>query len=531
VKQFSSNVVRFSMVAGLSIGASASSFLYTRPAHADAVKTYTQCAAEWSTCSFSGTQVVRYGVEGHYLFKTLTNGTPCRNEVFGSDPAVGLTKTCSIETTTTTPPAPTSPPPTAPTAPVPSPSTGGYAQCAQEWSTCSFSGTQVVRYGVEGHYVYKTLTNGTPCRNDVFGGDPAVGFTKTCSVSTGASATTPTPPVLTPTTPAPTNGTAKRPSYNLGSGFFVSSGKLYDANGNEFRIRGVNKVHWDNSSLGLNNANANSTRWTIDFTRRPSDNVALLQGNTGSAGTVAKQHVIIPGNWDGTCKEELSYLTRIVDTWVAQAVTWKPLEKYMILNIANEWGPGADGTVWRDAYISAIKRLRQAGYHATISVTAGGCGQDPSSILKWGQAVFDADPEKNVIFDQHIYGVYADKSGGVNPSYSGQPDLEPHVKALAATGLVVMLGEFGPGRNVGPSPTMMNPQHVMQVAETYGLHWLAWAWDDNNLNGGMSDDNSFSLSYSGGYGSSAELTLFGRVVVEDGKYGLKVLAKPASIFR
>jgi mannan endo-1,4-beta-mannosidase len=145
--------------------------------------------------------------------------------------------------------------------------------------------------------------------------------------------------------------------------------------------------------------------------------------------------------------------------------------------------------------------------------------------------VFDSDPEKNVIFDQHIYGVYRDIAGGDSGSYNNQPDLEPHVKALAATGLVVALGEFGPGRNVGPSPTMIKPERVIELAEKYGLGWLAWAWDDNNLAGGMSDENSFSMSYSGTYTKSSDLTSFGRVVVEDPKLGLKVLAKPASIFK
>jgi mannan endo-1,4-beta-mannosidase len=290
-------------------------------------------------------------------------------------------------------------------------------------------------------------------------------------------------------------------------------------------------VHWDNASVGLSAANANATRWTIDFNRRPADNISLLQGSTGSAGTIDKKHVVIPGNWDGTCKDDPTYLTRMVDTWVGQVASWKMLEKSMILNIANEWGPGGDGTVWRDAYLTAIKRIRAAGYHATISITAGGCGQDPNSIVKWGQTLFNADPEKNVIFDQHIYGVYQDSAGGAPGSWDDQPELDAQIKALAATGLVVVLGEFGPGRNIGPSPTMMKPERVVQLAETYGLGWLAWAWDDNNLNGGMSDENSFSMSYSGTYTKSTDLTTFGRTVVEHSKYGLKVLARPATIFQ
>lgn len=530
-------------MAGIFTGVGLSALLHSQTASAEDAKTYTQCAKEWSTCSFTGTRVVRYGDEGHYVFKTLTNGTPCRNDAFGSDPHPTFAKTCSLESVTTTTPAPT---------PAPAPTTSKtYLLCAKEWATCSFTGTKVVRYGDEGHFVFKTLSNGTACRNDAFGGDPHVGsLAKTCSIEVGGGlatvpAPTPTPvptpvpvppPVVTPTptpvpTPTPTNGTAKRPSYNLGIGFFVSNGKLYDANGNEFRMRGVNKVHWDNASVGLSAANANATRWTIDFNRRPADNISLLQGSTGSAGTIDKKHVVIPGNWDGTCKDDPSYLTKMVDVWVGQAASWKTLEKHMILNIANEWGPGGDGTVWRDAYLTAIKRIRAAGYHATISITAGGCGQDPNSIVKWGQTLFNADPEKNVIFDQHIYGVYQDSAGGAPGSWDDQPELDAQIKALAATGLVVVLGEFGPGRNIGPSPTMMKPERVVQLAETYGLGWLAWAWDDNNLNGGMSDENSFSMSYSGTYTKSTDLTTFGRTVVEHSKYGLKVLAKPATIFQ
>ncbi len=38
-----------------------------------------------------------------------------------------------------------------------------------------------------------------------------------------------------------------RPPSNSGEGFFVSGTKLYDANGAEFRIQGVNANHWWNT--------------------------------------------------------------------------------------------------------------------------------------------------------------------------------------------------------------------------------------------------------------------------------------------
>lgn len=51
--------------------------------------------------------------------------------------------------------------------------------CASEGQPCNFYGTQTVRYGANGHYVYKTLPGGTACGNGTFG-DPIFGTAKQC---------------------------------------------------------------------------------------------------------------------------------------------------------------------------------------------------------------------------------------------------------------------------------------------------------------------------------------------------------------
>ena len=56
---------------------------------------WTHCADEQGTCSFSGTRDVRYGSETRNTVKSLTNGTPCDNGIFG-DPAPGELKQCWI---------------------------------------------------------------------------------------------------------------------------------------------------------------------------------------------------------------------------------------------------------------------------------------------------------------------------------------------------------------------------------------------------------------------------------------------------
>jgi mannan endo-1,4-beta-mannosidase len=206
-----------------------------------------------------------------------------------------------------------------------------------------------------------------------------------------------------------------RPSYNTGNGFFVLNSKLYDPNGNEFRIRGVNKNHWDQDSSGIAMSGANTMRWVIDFTRDPAANVTTIQ-----TGSIANRMVPIAGNWTATCSSDPNALASAVQTWVSQAAQWTSLNKYLIVNIANEWGPG-NSTVWRDSYISAIGKLRAAGYTGPILIDSGGCGQDDVDLMQYSQAVFQSDPERNVMFALHQYGNTNDYSASIQSIKKGNP--------------------------------------------------------------------------------------------------------------
>jgi mannan endo-1,4-beta-mannosidase len=310
-----------------------------------------------------------------------------------------------------------------------------------------------------------------------------------------------------------------RPSYNTGDGFFVDNGQLYDPNGQPFRIRGVNRLHWDSdSSAGIARSGANTVRWDMDFTQSPSSNVSEIQTQG-----IQNNSVPIVGNWTATCSTDPGALQSAVSTWVSQAAQWTTLNRYLILNIANEWGP-ASSSVWEQSYISAIASLRQAGYTGPILIDSGGCGQDISDLLQYSSAVFNSDPEKNVMFALHVYG---------NASQSLSENWYQQLASLSASaGMVFIIGEFGPGNNVGPSPTDVPAGQIITAAESAGLGWLAWAWDDNDLANGASDNNWFSMTYQGPgiYTQPSDLTNFGQDVVLNPTYGISVLAKPASIF-
>jgi hypothetical protein len=99
------------------------------------------------------------------------------------------------------------------------------------------------------------------------------------------------------------------------------------------------------------------------------------------------------------------------------------------------------------------------------------------------------------------------------------------------TGAAYIVGEFGPGKNIGPSPTLVTPGQIITAAEANGIGWLAWAWDDNNLANCSSDDRWFSMTkVCGRYTQTSDLTNFGKDVELDPNYGIAVLAKRASIF-
>jgi hypothetical protein len=60
--------------------------------------TWTFCAKEGGTCSFSGTRSVRYGANGKYVIKTgVVSQIACTNTAFGGDPAYGYIKSCEYQ--------------------------------------------------------------------------------------------------------------------------------------------------------------------------------------------------------------------------------------------------------------------------------------------------------------------------------------------------------------------------------------------------------------------------------------------------
>jgi len=126
---------------------------------------WTFCADEKGQCQFTGSQTVRYGANGKYIYGTFPGSALCANAVFG-DPIENVAKQCAYGGTI-------------PEGAKNVSDSSGWTSCADEKGQCSFSGYQTVRYGANGKYYYGSYLNGVGCVNSVFG-DPVKNVAKQC---------------------------------------------------------------------------------------------------------------------------------------------------------------------------------------------------------------------------------------------------------------------------------------------------------------------------------------------------------------
>ena len=206
----------------------------------------------------------------------------------------------------------------------------------------------------------------------------------------------------------------------------------------------------------------------------------------------------------------------------------------IILNIANEWGP-ANSPTWSTSYQSAISSLRTAGWTCPLLIDTGGSGQDINDLMTYSTAVFNSDPQKNIMFAFHPYGL--DQGYPPGAPLSMYQTIAGQMQTLAlSNGAFYGFMEFGPGRGkevqFGGSPTDVSPAQIIRTAEANGLGWLAWAWDDNDKGGGESDNTWFCATYEGpgvwDGSTQGALTIYGQDIILNKTYGIKAMAKLAT---
>lgn len=317
---------------------------------------------------------------------------------------------------------------------------------------------------------------------------------------------TPTHTVTPTGTPA--SGGVTRPSYNTGTGLFVLNGILYDSNGRQFVMQGVNVGNLSNTEQpGMSNANVNFVRINNFF--EPT-NVSLLTGAISSyigfSEVVALTTPYVPGTTTVLSgNTSTGDLTTTVNFWISNWSSFAPYAKHLILNIANEWGPVS--STWSTAYQSAISSLRTAGITVPLMIDAANFGQDFSNFTNYAQAVFNSDPQKNVIFSIHLYG-----NGGSAISGSPSP-IQQLATQSASQGMVFAAGEYGSQGSLGGATV----QGVINACNSSGLGWVAWAWDEDNSDGSGDQMTQTPIGTFTGTpataSTSGQLTTYGQQVV------------------
>ncbi|MDT9697177.1 cellulase family glycosylhydrolase [Streptomyces sp. P17] len=257
------------------------------------------------------------------------------------------------------------------------------------------------------------------------------------------------------------------------TGLHISNGRLLEANGNDFVMRGVNHAYtWypgetqslaDIKALGANSVRvvlSDGDRWTRNT---PEEVAAVI------ASCKANRLICVLEVHDTTGYGEdaaAGTLDSAADYWIGLKDVLAGQEDYVIVNIGNEpWG-NTDPAGWTDPTISAVKKLRAAGLEHTIMVDAPNWGQDWQNVMRTNApAVYAADTTGNLIFSIHMYSVYDTAA-----------EITDYLNAFVAAKLPILIGEFG-----GPADQWGDPDEdtIMAEAQRLNLGYLAWSWSGN----------------------------------------------------
>lgn len=258
------------------------------------------------------------------------------------------------------------------------------------------------------------------------------------------------------------------------AGFSVRDGRLIDACGEPFVARGVNIPHaWkpgatgrtirETAALGSNTVRvvlSDGTRW-----RRTSP--AAVRRILAQARR-ARQVVILEVH-DTTgygLEPKAAHIGAALAYWARLEPVLRGQEDFVLVNIGNE--PTAGTTTpeqWFEAHRTAIVALRALGLRHTLVIDAHDYGQDRSGTMRdWAAELFAADPQRNLVFDVHMYEAYGQAR-----------DVERYLQAFATARLPLIVGEFGPDHRGEP----VDEDAIFRLSTALGVGYLAWSWSGN----------------------------------------------------
>lgn len=299
--------------------------------------------------------------------------------------------------------------------------------------------------------------------------------------------------------------TPSEPEKPSSNGMYVSNGRLYDASGKEFIMRGVNVAHaWypgdtQTSINAIADRGANCVRVVLadgtQWTKTSRSEVENIISWCESRGLICILEV-----HDHTGFDDVSRLNTAVSYWLEIKDLLNAHQNHVIVNIANEWlGTWNNASTWTSAYQSAIRTLRNAGIGNVLMVDTSGYGQETSTCINNSQSVVSADITGNTMISIHMYSVAGKDSATVTSN----------INSMISTGVCFCIGEFGDWQNGGD----VDETTIMRLCTDKGIGYIAWSWKGN---GGI--DTSLDMAYEW---DGSSLTNWGNYVFYADGIGIK----------
>jgi mannan endo-1,4-beta-mannosidase len=308
------------------------------------------------------------------------------------------------------------------------------------------------------------------------------------------------------------------------TGFHVAGGLLYDANCNEFIMRGINYPYaWystrdtaaDFTAMATAGANivrvvlATGDRWD----RTAGATVTNLIGWAKAAKLILMLEV---HDTTGYAEQADSVSLGAAQTYwtsadIVSALTGQ--EAYVLVNVGNE--PNGNDTTgsWSSTHVAAVQAMRAAGLSHTFVVDAPNWGQDWEASMRdntdnVGTAIWDADPDKNLVYSVHMYQEFGTASD-VTTYYNN---------FLAEYDAPLIVGEFAADHG---SSGDVDEGTIMTYAEMLGIGYLGWSWSGNG-------DGLETLDIATNFNASS-LSTWGNTLI-NGENGLMETSEVCSVF-
>ena len=321
------------------------------------------------------------------------------------------------------------------------------------------------------------------------------------------------------------------PDTDITTGLHVKDGKyLADKCGNKVILRGVNMGSIYAVNFGLKEleeiekTGANNVRIVLERTYKDWANGGAVTSLTAAkiepiiTSSIAKGMIPILELHDFTGTANVTAdLPKAVQWWNSNDIKAMLLkyQKSIILNIANEPdNGGASDASYRDANLTAVKSLRDAGYTCPIMLDAPNWGKDHVFFLYQGKALMDADPLHNLLFSVHAYW----PTNGPFGNYS-DAKITADLTALKQSGLPIVFGELAIADIQNGLAYNINYRLLMKLCKDNEFGYIAWWWGFNNNAGA---NNQLSMTNDGLYSG---LQGGGKVIAVDDVNSIKNTAK------